>query len=142
MIAVRPANRADRFFVGALGKRESVRYMKHVKEPNRSTCRRVSTLVIGSTVLPQIGMPDRIDLSNRPPSVGINTGSASQQLWSKADSSDPQLDCTPSDGTSPPYVMRRRMRLVLCLNGNRELPGDKADAFYDGAIHSDDIDRG
>jgi hypothetical protein len=67
--------------------------MKHIKEPNRSTLGRVSTLIIGSTVLPQIGMPDRVDSINRPPSVGIITVRASQHLWSKADSSDPQLDC-------------------------------------------------
>ena len=117
--------------------------MKHVKEPNRSTFGRVSTLVIGSTVLPQIGMRDRIYSSNRPPGVGTNTGWASQHLWSKADSSDPQLDCTPSDGTSTPYAMRRRMHLVRSLYGNRGLRAeDEADAFYDRAIHSDDIDGG
>jgi hypothetical protein len=49
--------------------------------------------IIGSTVLPQIGMPGRVDSINRPPSVGIITVRASQHLWSKADSSDPQLDC-------------------------------------------------
>ena len=91
MIAVRPANRAD-LFVSAFWERQSVRYMKHIKEPNRSTLGRVSTLIIGSTVLPQIGMPAGVDSSNRPPSVGSNTVKASQHLRSKADSSNPQLD--------------------------------------------------
>jgi hypothetical protein len=118
--------------VRAFWRRQSVRYMKHIKKPNRSTLGRVSTLVIGSTVLPQIGMPDRIDSINRSPSVGTNTVRASQHLWSKADSSDPPLDCTPSDGTSAPCAMRARTRLVLGPNENRGLrTGDGADAIYD-----------
>jgi hypothetical protein len=117
--------------------------MKHIKAPNRSTRGRVSTLVIGSTMLPQIGMPDRIDSLNCPPSVGIKTVRASQHLSSKADSSDPQLDCTPSDGTSTLCALRRRMHLVLGLNEKRGLgTGDGADAIYEGAIRSDGIDGG
>ena len=117
--------------------------MKHIKKPNRSTLGRVSTLIVGSTALPQIGMPDRIDSINRPPSVGISTVRASQHLYSKAGSSDPQLDCTPSDGTSTPCAMRQRMRPVLGLNENIGLrTGDGADAICDRAIHSDDIDGG
>ena len=119
-----------------------MRCMKHIKEPNRSTHGRVSTLIIGSTVLPLIGMPGRIDSINRRPSVAINTVRASQHLWSKADSSDPQLDCTPLDGTSAQCAMRRRI-LVLGLNENRRLcAGNGADAMFDGAIRSEDIDGG
>jgi hypothetical protein len=69
----RQSEAANTVFVGAFWRRQSVRYMKHIKEPNRSMHGRVSTLIIGSTVLPQIGMPDRVESINRPPSVGINT---------------------------------------------------------------------
>src|SRR5580692_1511241 len=102
--------------------------MKHIKKPNRSTLGRVSTLVVGSTALPQIGMPNRIDSINRPPSVGINTVRASQHPRSEAARSDPQLDRTPSGGTSTPCPMRRRMPLVPVLNENGGLrTGDGAD---------------
>jgi hypothetical protein len=117
--------------------------MKHMNKPNRSTLGRVSTLVIGSTVLPQIGMPGRIHSLSRPASVGINTFRASQPLSSKADRSDPQLDCTPSDGTSTPWAMRQRMHLVLGLSENKALrTGDQTEAIFDRAIHSEDIDGG
>src|SRR5580658_10074152 len=102
--------------------------MKHIKGTHRSTHGRVSTLVVGSTALPQIGMPDRVDSINRPPSVGINTVRASQHPRSEADSSNPQLDHTPSGGTSTQSAMRRRMPLVPGVNENGGLrTGDGAD---------------
>ena len=114
--------------------------MKHIKKPNRSTLGRVSTLVVGSTALPQIGIRDRIDSIYRPPSVGINAIRASQLPRSEPDSSDPQLHRTPG-GTSAPCAMRRRMPLVLGLNENGGLrSADAADAISDSASRSDDID--
>src|SRR5580698_1909083 len=102
--------------------------MKHIKKPNRSTLGRVSTLVVGSTALPQIGLPNRIDSIKRPPSAGINTARARQHTRSEADRSYPQLDRTPSGGTTTPCATRRPMPLVPVLNENGGLrTGDGAD---------------